>query len=143
VLRVIVSAVRLALLVVAFHVVGAVIAVLVNLSAQFTTGGPPKDEVGWDVVVTGSAVSAPLPPLVVLLLGAWLASRSGRARVVGLVLLLLTCVVMTIGWVGEYTSGIPFTGGRNAVFLALSVVGILFTIALALAAARELMRRTA
>lgn len=134
---------RLTLLVAAFHIVGAVIAVIVTLPAQFTTGGPPADEVGWDVIVSGSAVSAPLPPLIGLLLGAWLASRSGKARAVGLVLLLLTCVVMTIGWVGEYMSGIPFTGGRYAVFLVLSIVGILLTIALALAAARELIRRTA
>jgi hypothetical protein len=95
------------------------------------------------VVVSGSAVSAPLLPLVVLLLGAWLARRSGKARVVGLVLLLLACVVMTIGWVGEYTSGVSFTGGHYAVFVALSVLGMLLTIALAVAAARGLMRRTA
>ncbi|MDP3968798.1 MAG: hypothetical protein Q8Q02_11005 [Nocardioides sp.] len=134
------SAVRLALVAVAFHIVAAVVAVVVNLPAQFTTGGPPKDDVGWDVITTGTALSAPLPPVLGLLMGAWLASRSGRTRVVGLVLLLLTCVVMTIGWVGEHASGIPFEGTRYAIFLVLSVVGILVTIALVVAVVRELVR---
>jgi hypothetical protein len=133
----------LAVTIVLFHVVAAVVAVIVNLPAQFTTGGEPKEDLGWDVVVAGSAVSAPLAPLAVLIVGAWLASRTGRLRTAGLVLLVLVSVVMIVGWVGEYVSGIPFTGGRYVVFQVLSVLGIALTIALPVAAVRELVRGTA
>jgi hypothetical protein len=42
--------------------------------------------------------------------------------------------------VGEHASGIPFNGGRYAVLLVFSVVGILVTIAWVAAAVRELGR---
>jgi hypothetical protein len=92
-------------------------------------------------VTSGSAIYAPLPPLVGLLAGAWLASRRGRARTAGLVVLVLVCAAMTLGWVGEYASGIPFTGGATPPFLVISVLGIPLPIALAVQAVRGLLGR--
>ena len=135
-------AVRLAVALLGLNVIGAVAAVILDLSAQFGTDAQAGDAVGAEIITVGSATSAPWPPLLALVVGAVLATRNGRAQSVGLVFLVLATLLMIIGVIGEYTSGIPFTGARHAVFVAISVALLLLTAALAATAARALAGRT-
>jgi hypothetical protein len=138
-----VTAVRIAVTILAFNVVAAIVAVVLDLPAQFTTEAQPRETVGGEVLVVGSAISAPWVPLVGLLVGVALATRERITRVLGLVILLLIGMLMTVGLIGEHVAGIPFSGARYAVFLVFNVVGFLLSAALIASAARDLMRRRA
>jgi hypothetical protein len=136
-----INAVTVAVAILAFNVVAALVAVAFDLPAQFTTEAQPRETVGTEVLIIGSAISVPWLPLLALILGAVLAARERIARIVGLVILLLTGVVMTVGLIGEHISGIPFTGASYAIFLAFNVVGFLLAAALIATTVRDLMLR--
>ncbi|MFC6285026.1 hypothetical protein ACFP3Q_05150 [Nocardioides sp. GCM10027113] len=132
---------RAALALLALSVLGVAVAIPLDLTAQFVAR--PETELGWNALWDGSAVSAPPPPLVGLLLGIWLTTRSDRARLIGLWVLVLTGIVVTIGHVGEYSHGVPFAGTDRAVFLAFNVVGLALCLLLVGSALSAAVRRAA
>ncbi len=133
-----ISSVRVALAVLAFTVIGAVAAIYLDLATQFVLDDKPAKTVGIEAFWAGSAVNAPWLPVLGLVVGVVLASRDGFARSLGLGLLAAMGALMTVGWLGEYVSGLPFTGIDFAVFVMLSVVGLGLSVALMVTGLREL-----
>jgi len=131
---------RLVMALLALNVVGAIVAVMLDLPAQLGTNARAGDTVGVEIITVGSATSAPWPPLLALIVGALLATPGRRARVVGYVLLALASLHMIIGVIGEFASGIPFTGGRYAVFVGFSIALFLLAAALFATAIRAITR---
>lgn len=131
---------RTALAVLVLSVIGFAVAVALDLPAQFVSG-TPDDEVGIKAVWEGTALSAPVLPLVVLLLGLWLTTRAGWQMIVGTVLLAVVGAVMTIGGVGEYSKGLPFEGADTAVFLIFNIVGLALSVTLVVTALASLVQR--
>lgn len=79
---------------------GAVVAVVQGWPAQFGGGGNP-DDVAGEALTKGTALSPPLAPVVLFVVGLALSVRAGTAGVVGAVLLMLTSLVFVIGGLGE------------------------------------------
>ena len=131
---------RTALAVLVLSMIGFAVAVALDLPAQFVSG-TPDDEVGMKAVWEGTALSAPVLPLVVLLLGLWLTTRAGWQMTLGTVLLALVAALMTIGGFGEYSKGLPFDGADTAVFLIFNVVGLALSVTLIVTALASLMGR--
>jgi len=130
------KAVSAAIALLILTVVGAVVAATLDIPGQFDTNAQPGDLVGWEVVITGSGTSAPLPPVIGLVLGSLLAIGAGWRRTTGLVLLSLTGVIMVIASIGEFAAGNPFTGVRLALFYGFSgayalLAALLLTMSLA------------
>jgi hypothetical protein len=99
-----------ALFVLAVQVVLTIVGVAAEWPTQFGDPGDPEDvETEW--IARGTAVSAPLGPMVVLLVGALLAQRLDRWALVGIALTAIVAVVMLIGALGEAfadsTSDVP------------------------------------
>jgi hypothetical protein len=82
-----------ALVVLVLSVIGFAAAVALDLPAQFVSG-TTDHEVGMTAVWEGTALSAPVPPLVVLLLGRWLTTWAGWQLILGTVQLALVEAVM-------------------------------------------------
>ncbi len=131
---------RTAVILLALSVIGSAVAVVLDLPAQFVSG-TPDNEVGTNAVWEGTALSAPVLPLVVLLVGVWLTTRAGWQAVLGAVLLALVGAVMTIGGVGEWSKGLPFSGADTVVFVLFNVVGLGLSITLVGTAVASLVRR--
>lgn len=125
------------------NVVAAVVAVAVNWPAQF--GGVGTDA-GAELIGRGTAISAPLLPVVLLLLVAALARvRSGWGWV-ALVAGYLTAVTVFIGGVGELlaegtvdTPQVVLTAGGVA-WIGIAVIFVVLT---TLAVGERCRRRTA
>ena len=131
---------RTAAILLALSVIGSAVAVVLNLPAQFVSG-TPDNEVGTSALWEGTALSAPVLPLVVLLVGVWLTTRAGWQAGLGALLLALVGAVMTIGGVGEWSKGLPFSGADTVVFVLFNVVGLCLSITLVGAAVAGLVRR--
>lgn len=87
-----------AAIVLVVNVVATVVAVAVNWPAQF--GGVGTDA-GGEFITRGTAISAPLLPVVLLLIVVGLAGRRDVWGWVGIVAAYLTAAVVLIGGVGE------------------------------------------
>lgn len=121
----------LALLV--LNVVATIIAVVVNLPAQF--GGVGTDA-GKEFVTRGTAISAPLLPVVLMVLVVLLAPRRDRWSWVGVALAYITAALVGIGGVGEMvaeptadTSGVVLTISGIVALVVAAVLIILATAA--------------
>lgn len=99
---------------------GAILAIALDLPSQFVIGDAQSGDLGIEVIWQGSAVSAPLLPIIGIVVGAVLAMRTGVARVIGLVLLTLAGLVMIVGVVGEFTGDTGFTGLRQILFFTFN-----------------------
>lgn len=134
-----ITAVRVAAAALVLTLVGAVVSIYLDLAAQFVFGVEPASEVGLEAFWAGSAVNAPWTPVAGLVVGAVFANRSGFGRSIGLGLLAAMGALLTVGWLGEYASGVPFTGIDYLVFVAFSIVGLVLSLSLLVAAVRELV----
>ena len=111
-----------------WNLLGTAVAVVAGWPAQLGGAGDP-DRVAAEFLTRGTALSAPLGPLLVLALAVLLASRRGRAGGVGTGLLVLLGVAFVVGGLGEAlapdSADVPravlVTSGAVAVGLALAV----------------------
>jgi hypothetical protein len=105
------------LVVLLLNVVAAVVAVVANVPAQF--GGVGTDA-GDELLTRGTAMSAPLLPVVLMVLVVLLAPRRDRGAWVGIALAYLLAVVVGIGGVGEMTAE-PTSDSPRAVLIGAGV----------------------
>lgn len=84
--------------VLAANVVAAIVAVVVNLPTQF---GKTGTDAGEDVLTSGTAISAPLLPVVILLVSLLLVLRSDRWAYIGIGGSYLAALLVLIGAIGE------------------------------------------
>ena len=123
--------------VLALNVVAAIVAVIVNLPTQF---GKTGTDAGEDVLTSGTAISAPLLPVVLLLAVLLLARRRGAWALAGIAAAYLAAVVVLTGGIGELTAeGTDDT--PKAVLVAAGIVWSAIAIALAVLATRALRER--
>ncbi len=113
-----------ALVLLVLNVVATIIAVAVNLPAQF--GGVGTDA-GQEFVTRGTAISAPLLPVLLMVLIVLLAPRRDRSSWAGIALAYLTAAVVGLGGVGEMVAE-PTTDTSSAV---LTISGIAWLVAAA------------
>lgn len=83
------------------NLLAAAVAVALNWPSQFGSVGT---DAGAELLTRGTAISAPLLPVALLVVSLLLVWRGGRALVVGAVGALLTAVVVLIGGIGELTA---------------------------------------
>ena len=81
--------------------VAAAVAVAVNWPSQF--GGVGTDA-GEEVLSRGTAISAPLLPIAILVVSLLLVWRGGRLLTVGVVGIAVTAAMFLIGGIGELTA---------------------------------------
>lgn len=130
---------RFTLLVLVLNVLAAIVAVWANWPAQF--GGVGKDA-GDELLTRGTAISAPLVPVVLMLLVALLAARRDRWSWVGIVLAYATAVTVGIGGVGEMAAE-PTPDTSRAVLVIAGVAWLVVAaIFVGLATAAVLSRRS-
>jgi hypothetical protein len=84
--------------VLALNVVAAIVAVVVNLPTQF---GKTGTDAGEDVLTSGTAISAPLLPVAILLVSLILVLRTDRWAYVGIGGSYLVALLLLIGAIGE------------------------------------------
>lgn len=130
--------IAIAVAIVGVTVIGAILAIALDLPSQFVIGDAQSGDLGIEVIWQGSAVSAPLPPIVGIVIGTLLAMRAGIARAIGLVLLTLAGLLMVVGVVGEFTEDTSFTGLRQVIFLIFNAAYGVLAVSLALSALRAL-----
>ena len=123
---------RFTLVLLVLNVLATIIAVAVNLPAQF--GGVGTDA-GAEFLTRGTAISAPLLPVVLMVLVVLMAPRRDRWSWVGIALAYLTAVMVGIGGIGEMTAE-PTEDTSRAVLLTggiawLAVAAVLFALATA------------
>lgn len=119
------------------NVLAAAVAVAVNWPSQFGSVGT---DAGDELLTRGTAISAPLLPVALLVVSLLLVRRGGRALVAGAVGVLLTAAMMLIGGIGELTAA----GSRDtpkAVLVVAGVVWILVAACLAWLAVAALRQR--
>jgi hypothetical protein len=92
---------RFTLVLLVLNLLATIIAVAVNLPAQFGGVGTDASE---EFLTSGTAISAPLLPVVLMLLVVLLAPRRDRWSWVGVALAYLTAVMVGMGGIGEMTA---------------------------------------
>lgn len=116
-----------AAVVIAFNVVATAVAVAVNLPSQF---GMVGTDAGAEFLSSGTAISAPPLPVVLLLLVVLLAGRRDWWRWVGLASAYLTALAVGIGGAGELVAD-PTADTSRAVLLTGGVTWLLIATGLA------------
>ena len=122
------------------NAVAAVVAVVANWPAQF--GGVGTDA-GAELLSRGTAISAPLFPVFLILVVAVLARRPDRWGWVGIGVAYLAAITVATGGIGEVAAE-PTEDTPRAVLLTSGVVWVLVALAvaaLATAAVAERRRR--
>ena len=126
-----------ALVVLAEQLVATCVALAVNLPSQF--GGVGEDATG-EFVSRGTAVSAPVLPLVLLAIASLLALRLDRWGVVGTIAICVLSAFFVIGSLGEATAeATPDVSGTVLVMFGL--IGAALGVTLLSLGVLELRRR--
>ena len=128
------------LVVLVLNVVAAVVAVVLNLPAQFDGVGT---DAGEELLSRGTAISAPLFPVVLMVLVVVLAPRRDRWSWVGIALAVLLAISVGIGGYGEMTAE-PTADTSRAVLVGAGVVwlGVAATLLVLAAVAAVRARRS-
>lgn len=124
------------LVLLALNVLATIIAVVVNLPAQF--GGRGTDA-GEEFLTRGTAISAPLLPVVLMVLIVVLATRRDRWSWVAVALAYLTAVMVGTGGVGEMTAE-PTADTSRAVLTTAGVAWLVVAVVLVALATAALVR---
>lgn len=104
--------------VIVLNVVTAAVAVWMNWPTQF---GRVGTDAGADVLTSGTAISAPMAPLALLVVSLLLVRAGGRWTIAGLVGFCLVAVVFLIGGLGEAFA--PATADVSKTVLVASGIG--------------------
>lgn len=130
----------LAVWILVLNVAAAAVAVVMNWPAQF--GGVGTDA-GAELLARGTAISAPVLPVALLLLVAFLAGREDGWRWVGVAAAYVTAAVVATGGIGEMvaepTDDTPqaVLVGAGVVWLLVATALVVFATAAALSQSRE------
>ena len=130
---------RFGVAVLVLNVLAAAVAVAFNWPSQFGSVGT---DAGDELLTRGTAISAPLLPVALLVVSLLLVWRGGRALVAGILGVLITAAMVLIGGIGELTAA-GTSDTPKAVLVVAGVVWILiaaFLAWLAVAALRERRR---
>ena len=123
------------------NVVAAVVAVAVNWPAQF---GQVGTDAGAEVLISGTAISAPLIPVAALLVVVIFGRHRGALGWVAIVAAVFAAALVIIGGVGELTAE-PTVDTPQAVLvvsgLVWSMVGIVLAYLATVAGVERLRRR--
>lgn len=119
------------IVVIAYTVIAALVAVIVNWPSQFGYVGTSARA---DVLVSGTAVSAPLLPIALLVVSLLLVRAGGRWTMAGLAGYSAVALLFIIGGLGEaFAAGTPDTpkvvlvvSGVVAVAIALAMLAFAF-----------------
>lgn len=133
---------RFAFAIVVLNLVAAAVAILVNWPAQF--GGVGTDA-GEEVFTRGTAISAPVLPVVLLLFVVWRARTPGSRGWVAIVAAYLAALVVFTGGLGEILAA-PTVDTPKAVLIAAGIAWMVIAVVLvvlATAAASERRRLAA
>jgi hypothetical protein len=122
---------------IAYNVVLTLLAIWQNWPSQFgIVGTDPVKE--WSV--SGTAISAPVLPLLVLFVAlVLLAGKRGRFRIVGDLLVLVTATLFVIGGIGEI-AGAPTEDTPRSVLLWGGIQAILIAAVLIVLSVRDIRR---
>jgi hypothetical protein len=120
-------------------VVGTIAAVVLDLPSRFVIGDAQSSDLGIEVIWQGSATSAPLLPLLGLIIGLVLTTRTGTPHLIGLVLFTLTGFLMIVGVIGEIVEGTSFTGLDQVIYLLFMAAFALLASAPAITSIRALL----
>ena len=119
------------------NVIATVIAVVVNLPSQFgITGTDARSE----FLISGTAISAPLLPVVLLLIVVALGARADRWRWVGIGAAYLAALTVAIGGVGELVAE-PTEDTPKSVLIGAGVAWLAIAAALAAVTTAAVARR--
>ena len=121
----------------ALNVVATLVAVVANWPAQF--GGVGTDA-GAEFVTRGTAISAPLLPVSLLLVVAIAAWAGGRWVWVAVVAAYLTAAVVAVGGIGELVAE-PTADTPQAVLVGAGIAWLVVAAALVLLATGALLER--
>ena len=124
------------LVLLALNVLATIVAVAVNLPAQF--GGEGTDA-GQEFLTRGTAISAPLLPVVLMVLIVVLATRRDRWSWVAVAVAYLTAVMVGTGGVGEMTAE-PTADTSRAVLVTAGVAWLAVAVVLVALATAALVR---
>ncbi len=128
-----------ALVNVLWNVVMTFVAIAIDAPSQFgIVGTDPAKE--W--VTSGTAISAPPLPLVVLIVGTLLATRRGIVRILGWALVVATAAMYVIGGIGELV-GDPTSQTSRGELLFGGIVALVFAAWLLATVASEIRRARA
>lgn len=117
---------RFTVVLLVLNLVAAIVAIAVNLPAQF--GGVGTDA-GAEVLTRGTAVSAPLLPVVLMVLVALLAPRRDRWSWVGVTLAYVTAALVGVGGLGEMAAE-PTVDTPRSVLIGSGVAWLVVAFAL-------------
>ncbi|MBA2421375.1 MAG: hypothetical protein H0V57_09655 [Thermoleophilaceae bacterium] len=122
-----------------YNVVATVVAIFVELPTRF---GPSADPgpIATEWITRGTAISAPLMPLLLLLASAVLARRRDRWRIAGLVGVLIVSALFLTGAFGE-AFGEPTDQVPRAVLVLSGVFWALVALGLIWLSIRAMVRR--
>lgn len=126
-----------AAVVLALNVVATVVAIAVNWPSQF---GQVGTDAGEEFVLTGTAISAPLLPVVLLVVIVLLARRPGGLGWVAIIAAYLTAVVVLVGAMGELVAE-PTVDTPKAVLITAGLAWSLVAVVLTLLATAAVVER--
>jgi hypothetical protein len=122
---------------IAVHVVLIPLGILAEWPAQFDPSSDPDAGAEW--ASRGTAVSAPLVPLLGLAIGGWLVWRGKRWGIAGAILLLIVGALMLIGSLGEAFAEAEQT--PRTVLVITGIVGTTLALTLMALATGDLVAR--
>lgn len=120
----------LAVTILVINAIAAVVAIVVNLPSQFGIVGTDARS---EFLTNGTAISAPLLPVLMLVVVAVFAGRADRLRWIGIVVAYLTAATVAVGGVGELVAE-PTADTPKAVLVGAGIVWIGVAVLLAAAA---------
>ena len=119
------------------NVIATVVAIVINLPSQFGITGT---DAGEEFLTSGTAISAPLLPVVLLLIVIAFGGRADRWRWVGIAAAYLAALTVAIGGVGELVAE-PTEDTPKTVLVGAGIAWIAVSVGLAAVTTAAVARR--